>query len=95
MNPHDPTTALHIYRPQPPDIEYSQAREASNCDWCRWGSERWCHEPTLRHTAPHGECRDVNPRGECPRYSPTRWTKLLRRIGLRAPAWLPEETDRG
>lgn len=82
---------LAIYRPTPEDIEYRKLEEAANCDWCRWSSNfgTTCAEPVVRHEGAY--VRDINPKGECPRYSQSRGTRMLRWVGLRDPAWLPRK----
>ena len=82
---------LSIYRPPPEDIGYRGAREAANCEWCRWTWGRHCREPTLRYSVAYGTRENANPHGTCERYSLTRTTKILRMLGLRAPSLLPEE----
>jgi hypothetical protein len=65
------------------------------CPWCKHVNglaAGWCERPESVERLPwaNGErpairCRDANPRGYCPDYTPGLVTRALRCIGLRAP----------
>lgn len=87
---------LSVYREPPVPTGQSSGRvPASNCRWCRFSSSSghcehpvvgnpfWGKEPDTWKVA---RCQMSNPRGECPHWSPSWWTRLLRLIGGRAPA---------
>ena len=84
---------LSVYRDNPPDVAYTERVEAANCDWCRWWDygnackhplQKW-HATSIIH--PDGRQYDWNSDGQCERSQLTIFTRLLRRLGLRGPAW--------
>lgn len=83
---HDP------YRPVALAVLPQPARvEAAACQWCRWSDAsepRDCSHPVFRGSVSNpGSCRALNPRGECPHFSPSWLTRGLRALRLgRAPA---------
>lgn len=95
-------TVLHPHREPPEDIVYRGREEAANCSWCRWHEysldclhpeQRFGNKTDMSHF-PRGDCRDWNCDGSCTRYEPSRWTRFLRRFGLRRPAWRSNNTNR-
>ena len=65
--------------------------EAAACQWCRWWNGS-THVAQCLHPVGGGPglgtvCHRINPRGECPHFSPSWLTRWLRALRLgRAPA---------
>lgn len=89
----------HPYRPVALAVLPQPARvEAAVCQWCRWSMSPHhgalvCLHPLHRDTGEANRAFDchgtggLNPRGECPHFSPSWWTRLGRVLRLwRAPA---------
>jgi hypothetical protein len=80
----------HPYRPVALAVLPQPARvEAAACQWCRWADAVGPHQ--CSHPVQGGQarpfCSRVNPRGECPHFSPSWLTRWMRALGLgRAPA---------
>ena len=77
------------YRPVALAVLPQPARvEAAACQWCRWSCSigSYCHHPVVGWPCGRSSS-DGNPRGECPHFSPSWWTRLGRALRLwRAPA---------
>lgn len=80
------------YRPLPVVQSPPVGVEAVACLWCRWswyadGDEPWRCKHPCNGGVESAPCKILNPRGQCPHFDPTRWTRIGRALGLwRAPA---------
>lgn len=90
--------SVHPFRPLPVVREPVVLVEAAACQWCRWADvarPHQCSHP-VRGGPSRPFCLGLNPRGECPHFSPSWWTRVGRALRLwRAPALVdPRVWDR-
>jgi hypothetical protein len=76
-----------MYRDVPAPVPLRGRQHASCCCWCRWmtgdPNEPVCREPHHNPTGINYLASNYNNKGQCDRYVPSHWTRLLQFLRIR------------